>query len=157
MTKNGFVAEVTLSQCSIYVESRWLVCMLNIVPKVSSLPSLLPINLVKMEDIDFSNRPHVGHLIKESCLGASEPCLVWCWCIFCRLRYVFYLSRDPTKRLHWDVMHIYGWELFAACHHTEKFGDHRHSEEKCSEEKCFIKNVDLINISYHWKIWLDNH
>ena len=92
MAKNGFVAEVTLSQCSIYVESRWLVCMLNIVPKVSSLPSLLPINLVKMEDIDFSNRPHVGHLIKESCLGASEPCLVWCWCIFCRLRYVFYVT-----------------------------------------------------------------
>ena len=92
MAKNGFVAEVTLSQCSIYVESRWLVCMLNIVPKVSSLPSLLPINLVKMENIDFSNRLHVGHLIKESCLGASEPCLVWCWCIFCRLRYVFYVT-----------------------------------------------------------------
>ena len=27
-------------------------------------------------------------------------------------------------------MHIYGGELLAACHHPEKFGDHRHSDSK---------------------------
>ena len=75
--------------------------------------------------------PQVGHLIKGSCLGASNtmsaPCLLW-WCryVFCRWRYVFYLSRDPTRPLRWDVMRIYGWELLAACRHPEKFGDHRH-------------------------------
>ena len=87
-----------------------------------------------MENIHFPNRPHVGHLIKASCLGASytksAPCLVWYRYSFCRLRYVFYLSRDPTKPLRWDVMHIHGWELLAACHHSEKFGDHRHSDSK---------------------------
>ena len=112
----------------------WLVCTLNILPKVNSVPSLLAINLVKMENIDFSNSLHVGHLIKESCLGASytksAPCLVWCRYIFCRLRYGFYLSRDPTKALRWDVMHIYGWELLAAYHHPEMFSDHRHSDSK---------------------------
>ena len=84
-------------------ETRLFVCTLNILPKASSLPSLLAINLVKMENIHFSNRPHVGYLIKGSCLGASytksAPCLVWCRYIFCRLRYVFYFSRDPTKPL----------------------------------------------------------
>ena len=81
------------NQCSISLETRLFVCMLNILPKVSSLPSLLAINLVKMQNTHFSNIPHVGHLTKGSCLGASyaktAPCLVWCRYIFCRLRYVF--------------------------------------------------------------------
>ena len=129
------INSLTISgQCSIYVETRLFVCTLNILTKLSSPPSLLAINFVKMENIHFSNRPHVGHLIKGSCLGASytktAPCLVWCRYIFCRLRYVFYLSRDPTKPLRWDAMHIYGWELLAACHHPEEFGDHRHSDSK---------------------------
>ena len=38
----------------LYVESRWLVCMLNVLPKVSSLPSLLAMNAVKIENIHFS-------------------------------------------------------------------------------------------------------
>ena len=95
--QNTFCVSLTLSpissQDSIYVETRWLVYRLNNLPKVSSLPSLLAIKLVKMENIDFSNRPHVGHLIKGSCLGASYtksvPCLVWCRYIFCRLRMCF--------------------------------------------------------------------
>ena len=78
------------------------------------------INLVKMENIYFSDRPHVSHLIKGSCLRAfynkSAPCLVWCRYIFCRLIYAFYLSRDPTKPFRWDVLHIHMWELFTACH-----------------------------------------
>ena len=109
-------------------------CWNQVVGLHAEYPSLLAINLVKMEHIHFSNRRHVGYLIKESCLGASytksAPCLVWCWYIFCRLRYVFYLSRDPTKPLRWDAMHIYGWELLTACHHPEEFGDHRHSDSK---------------------------
>ena len=122
------------SQCSIYVETRLFVCMLNILPKVSSLPSLLAINFVKMENIHLSNRPHVGLLIKGSCLGATytktAPCLVWCRYIFCRLRYVFYFSHDPTKPIRWDVTHNHRWELLAACHHPKNFGDHRHSDKK---------------------------
>ena len=51
------------------------------------------IYLVKRENIDFPKRPHVGHLIKGSCLGASctksAPCLACCWFIFCRLRMYF--------------------------------------------------------------------
>ena len=31
---------------------------------------------------------------------------MWCQYIFCRWRYAFYLPRDPTRPLHWDVMHI---------------------------------------------------
>ena len=69
--------------------------------------------------------PHVGHLIKGTRLKASNtksaPCLLWCWYIFYRWRYVLYLSSDPTRPLCWDVMCIYGWELLAACHHPEKF------------------------------------
>ena len=48
--------------------------------------------------------PHVGHLIKGPCLGTSytklAPCLVWYQYIFCRYRYLFYLSRNPTRPLH---------------------------------------------------------
>ena len=110
------------------------VCVLNILPKVSSLPDLLSINLVKVEIQIFQTViwPYIGHLIKGSCLGASytklPPCLVWYRCIFCRLRYISYLSPDPKRPIRWDVMHIYGWELLAACHHSEKFGGHRHSD-----------------------------
>ena len=109
-------------------------CWNQVIGLHAEYPSLLAINLVKMENIDFSNRPHVGYLIKGSCLGASyiksAPCLAWCRYIFCRLRYVFHLLDDTTKPLRWDVMHIYGWELLAACHQPENFGDHRHFDSK---------------------------
>ena len=59
-------------------------------------------NLVKIENIDFSNRPHVGHFIKGSCLGASytkaAPCLVWCLYTFCRLRMYFICHMTPQSR-----------------------------------------------------------
>ena len=75
--------------------------MLNIVPKVSSLPILLTINVVKMENIDFSNRPHIGHLIKGSCLGAactkSAPYLVWCQYIICRFWMHFICHMTPQN------------------------------------------------------------
>ena len=121
------------------------ICTMNILPKVSSRPSLLVITLMKMKIQIFQTVtwPHVDHLIKGSCLGASNtmsaPCLLWCRYIFYRWRYVFYLSRDPARPLHLDVMRIYGWELLATCHHPYKFGDHRHSHSY--EEKCFIKNI----------------
>ena len=118
------------SQCSICVGTRLFVCTLNILPKISSPPSLLAINLVKMENIQTS----VGHLIKGSYLGASytktAPCLVWCRYIICKLRYLLSFSRDSTKSLRRDVMHIHQWELLAACHHPENVGDHRHSDKK---------------------------
>ena len=131
------------------------VCVLNILPKARSLPSLLAINLVKVKIQIFQTVtwPHFGHLIKGFCLGVSytksTPFLVWCKYIFYRWIYVFYLSRDPTRTFHWDVMHIYGWELLASCYHRERLGGHRHSDSH--EEKCFIKNMDLINKYCHWK------
>ena len=133
--------------------------MLNIFPKVSSLPNLLALNFVKVEIWIFQTVTwcHVGHLIKGSCLRTSYtklgPCLVWYQYISCRQRYVFYLSHDPITPLRWDVMLISWWELLAACHNPEKFGDHRHSNSY--EEKCFIKNTNLINMYYHWKIELN--
>ena len=50
------------------------VCAMNILPKVSSLPSLLAINLMKMEICIFQTItwPHVVRLIEGSCLGASS-------------------------------------------------------------------------------------
>ena len=43
-----------------------------------------------MENIDFSNRPHVNHLIKGSCLGV-------CWYIFCKLRMYFICHVTPQN------------------------------------------------------------
>ena len=58
-------------------------------------------NLVKIENIDFSNRPQVDHLIKGSCLGASytksAPCVVWCLYTFCRLRIYFICHVTPQS------------------------------------------------------------
>ena len=55
--------------------------------------------------------PHVGHLIKGSYLGASYTKLaLWlalCPYIFCRWRYIFYLSFNTTRPFCWDFMHIY--------------------------------------------------
>ena len=121
------------------------VYLMNILPKVSSLPNLLAINFMKMEIqiVQTVTWPHVGHLIKGSCLGASNtmsaPCQLWCRYIFWWWRHVFCLSRDPTSPFCWDVIRIYGWELLVTCHHTEKFGGHKHSDS--SEERCFIKNI----------------
>ena len=132
------------------------VCMLNILPKVKSLLCLLAINLVKVEIQIFQTvmRPHFGHLIKGSYLGASytklAPCLVWYQYIFWGWRYVFYLLRDPTRLLRWYVLHIYGWQLLATCHHPEKFDDHRHYDSE--EKKCSTKYTNLINLYYQWKI-----
>ena len=89
------------------------VCAVNILPKASSLSILLNINLMKVEKQIFQTvmGPPIGHLIKQSCLGAFyikwTPCLVWCPCYFCWWYYVFYLSRDPTRPLHWGVMNTW--------------------------------------------------
>ena len=108
------------------VDDDLSVCMLNILPKVNSLPSLLAIILMKMEIEIFQTVtwPHVDHLIKGSCMGVSNTKSTrLCWYNLCRWRYVFYLSREPTRPLRWDAMHIYGWELLTSCHHPEKFYD----------------------------------
>ena len=68
----------------------------------------------------------------------SAPCLLWCWYIFCRWRYVFYLSLDPTKPLRWDVRRIYGWELLAACHHTETILKRKNTSSKTSYKYTLI-------------------
>ena len=89
------------------------VCLLNILPKGSSRCDL--------------TWPHVGHLNKGPCLRASYTklaiSLAWCRYIFCRWRYVFYLSRDPRRPLRSDAM-----QVLAPCHHHEKFSDHRYSD-----------------------------
>ena len=85
---------------------------------------------LKLENTIFTNRPHVGHLIKGSCLGFSAPWLVWCWYIFYRLRHVFHLSRDPTKPLFSDATHTYGWELIVAYHNPDELGYQSHSDSK---------------------------
>ena len=76
-------------------------CWNQVVGLHAEYPSLLAINLVKMENIDFSNRPHVGYLIKDSCLGASytksAPCLMWCGYIFCRLEICILFVTWPYK------------------------------------------------------------
>ena len=86
-----------------------------------------PTNFISLKpcesgDIDCSKQPRDLKFVK--CLGASytnsAPCIVWYLYIFCRCRYVFYLSRDPIKPLI--------WELLAACHHPKKFCDHGHSD-----------------------------
>ena len=100
--------------------------VLNIITKVSSLARLLATNLMKIEIGIFQTVlwPHVGHLIKASCLGACNtklaPYLLWCGYIFCSWRYVFYFLRDPTIPLRWNVMRTYPWELLSACHHPQR-------------------------------------
>ena len=59
------------------------------------------------------------------------------------------LSHDPTRPLCLVVIHIYRWELLSVCHHPERFHDHRHQVGKC-----FIKNMNLIDMYYHWKMQL---
>ena len=70
------------------------ICMMNILHKVSSLPSSLAINLMKIEIQTFQavTWSHLGHLIKGSCLGASETMSAPSQYIFCRWRYVFYVT-----------------------------------------------------------------
>ena len=64
---------------------------------------------MKIENIHYSNRPHVGHLTKGYCLGASytksAPCLVWCWYIFCwYILFVTWLHKTTPLRCH-----AYSW------------------------------------------------
>ena len=69
-----------------------------------------------MENIDFSNRPHVGHLIKGSCLGASytksAPCLVWCRYIFCRLTMYFTFHVTPQNHS-FEMPYIFMGEIIS--------------------------------------------
>ena len=123
--------------------------MLNIFSKVSNLPSLLAVNFTKVEIwiIQIVTLPHVSHFIKGSCLGVSyttsAPCLVWCPYIFCRWRYVFFLSHDPTRSFYWRVTHIYWWELPQQVTSPKGL---MAIGILIVEEKCFIKNMNLINM-----------
>ena len=84
--------------------------MLTILPKVSSLQSLLIVDLMKVEIQIFQTvtRADVGHFIKGSCLEAPytkpTPCLAWSPYIFCRCRYIFHLLCDPTRPFYGCVM-----------------------------------------------------
>ena len=110
----------------ILTRSRWRlsVCVLNIHPKACPF---MAIKLTKVEIKIFQTVmwPHFAHLTKESCWEVSSTKLAACpvsWTyIFYRLKQVLYLSRDPTRAFNWGAMHIYGWEILAACHHPEKF------------------------------------
>ena len=46
------------------------------------------------------------------------------------------------------IYNIYGLELLAACHHPEKLADHI-GILIVKRKKCFIKNVNLINMYYY--------
>ena len=94
--------------------------------------------------------PHVAHLIKK-----SAPCPVWCPYNFCRWNYIFYLSHDTKRPLNLGVMHIYGWELLAVCHHPEKH--HKYSDNR--RRKIFHKRhesykCDWKNTTKNWVDWI---
>ena len=79
--------------------------MLNILPKVSSLPGLLDINLTKVKIQIFQRITwsHFRHLIKGSCLGASYTksavSLIWCPYIFCRWKNLYCFHMTPQDHL----------------------------------------------------------
>ena len=100
-------------------------CELHVFPQVCSLPSLLAINLMKMEIQIFQTVawPHVDHLNKGSCLGASttkpEPCLLWCRCIFSKWRYIWksnaltLLSPNVKWYKRWKLMRKFKMQISA--------------------------------------------
>ena len=78
-------------------------------------------------------------------VGASyskwAPCVVWCLQVFCKtvetcISFVTWLHKTPSSRRHANLW----WELFAVCRHPDKFGEHRHSDNK-------RKNAS-------WKTWI---
>ena len=98
--------------------------------------------------------------MKESCLRVSytnsAPCLVCCPYIFCRWRYVFCLPLKPKRLLHWGSMHIYEWQLLAACHHPEKLAGSRlfdiNKEKLCENHESYKCVLPLKN----WVGWITN-
>ena len=77
------------------------VCVLNTLPKVCSLLSLLAVNLTKVGYRFFKkSRDLTLVTISKGHAWEPAPCLVWCPHIFCWWRYVFHLSRDPTRPPH---------------------------------------------------------
>ena len=79
--------------------------MLNILPKVSNLTSLLAINLMKIET-DFSNK----HVI--SCWSLDQRVMFGCWYIFCRWRCILFVTwPNKTTPLR---CHSYLW-VIAPC------------------------------------------
>ena len=91
------------------------VCVLNILPKACSL-QVYWLKTLREWRYRFFKRSFNLTLVtwsKDHVLGTSHiklvPCLVWYTYIVCREIYVFYLSLDLTRTLHWGTMHIYGW------------------------------------------------
>ena len=114
-------------------------------PEVSTLPSLVVINLMKVKNKFFKlshylilvtwSKRHEALRVGAS-RGNSLSFLVWYPRVFCKQTCnVFDLSRDHIRPLRWRTMQIYGWELSTVYHHFEKFGEHRHGN---SGDKNFL-------------------
>ena len=90
------------------VENGLSVCVLNPLPQVSTLPSLLTISLLIVD-------------IKIFKLSRDLTCITWSMDhahVRCRWSCnVFNLSCDLTEPLHWGAMRIYWLKLLAVCHH----------------------------------------
>ena len=101
--------------------------MLNLLPEVSTLPTVVAIKTCESGDITWS-KDHVGFIIRAP-HDKLASCLMWCPWVFCKWRYnVFKLPCDLTKPAHWGIMWIHGCELLAVCHHPDKFGGHKNCD-----------------------------
>ena len=58
-----------------------------------------------------------------------------------------YLSNDLTWTTHWGVMWVYGWELLVACHHPDKFCNHKY----CDSGDVFNLSCDLL-WAHVWRV-----
>ena len=108
----------------IITRSRWwrLKRLCAAYPPSSQQPTeFISYKLHENGDIAFSNSHMTScwsldqRVMFGSLYYQVSPSLLWCWYIFCRWRYVFHLSRDPTRPLRWDVMRLYVWELLTVC------------------------------------------
>ena len=74
--------------------------------------------------VTWSKKGHMT-LRLEASHGKSAFRLARSSWVFWKCRYnLLNLLRDLTWPSHWEVMRIYGWELLAASHLSEKFGGH---------------------------------
>ena len=131
------------------------ICVLNIHSKASSLPNLLAINR-EIKILLTVTWSHVGHLIKGSCLGASytksAPSLMWCqyhtkggdMCFICHVP-----LQDHSVEMSCIFMGESSSQYVTTLKSLVTIGI-----PIVKKKNCFIKNMDLINMYFHWKIEL---
>ena len=98
--------------------------MLSLLPKFSTLPSLVAISLVKVKTQVFqwhlmyhwSRDQRVVSLGVGVSHNISAPCVVWCPCVFSKWIYnASILQHNLRRPPHLGVKQIYGWKLLV-CH-----------------------------------------